>query len=802
MKTKNYYYLFITAVISLFTHNRLHSQGCTSITVSASSTAVCAGQSSTLTASGVNGTQFTWSNGNSGAILIVSPTITTSYWVTGKKGTCIDTKTITVTVENSPAISVNSGAICSGQTFTMLPSGAVTYTFSSGSAVVSPTATTAYYVTGSSALGCISTSAAVSNVTVNALPIITVNSGSICEWGAFVMNPSGAATYTFSSGSATVFPNSSTSYSVTGTSAEGCSSALPAISNVTVHPAPVISVNSGTICSGQSFTMVPSGAFTYTFSSGSAIVSPTTSSSYSVTGTSDQGCVSSTSPAISNVSVNDPPFISVNSGAICSGQSFTMVPSGAETYTFSSGSPVVSPTVNTSYSVNGTSADGCVSSSPAISNVTVNSLPVISVNSGSICSGQSFTMIPAGAETYTFSGGSSVVSPIATTSYSVNGTSAEGCVSSSPAISNVTVNSLPVISVNSGSICSGQSFTMIPSGAETYTFSSGSAVVSPTVNTSYSVSGTSAEGCVSSSPAISDVTVNTLPVISVNSGSICSGESFTIIPSGASTYTFSGGSAVVSPTTTTSYSVTGTSAEGCVSSLPAISNVTVYTAPIVYCGPDQTLYYGYGPVQCATLSGSAWGAPGPYQYSWSNGGVTQSISVCPTVTTVYDLTVSANGCYGNGQITVNVLDVNCGNNGNKVVVCHNGHTICIAAAAVPAHLAHGDILGPCLYQSKMIPGEPEAEVEEVNEVQRTLSVYPNPNAGSFVIEFGKKETTKQLKIEVKNVIGKVVNYKIQELNDDSFIKYVELDKSLPAGIYFLYLTVGKEVHVTKMILER
>ena len=44
----------------------------------------------------------------------------------------------------------------------------------------------------------------------------------------------------------------------------------------------------------------------------------------------------------------------------------------------------------------------------------------------------------------------------------------------------------------------------------------------------------------------------------------------------------------------------------------------------------------------------------------------------------------------------------CGNNNNKVVICHippgnpsNAHTITISQSAVQAHLAHGDSLGPC-----------------------------------------------------------------------------------------------------------
>lgn len=50
----------------------------------------------------------------------------------------------------------------------------------------------------------------------------------------------------------------------------------------------------------------------------------------------------------------------------------------------------------------------------------------------------------------------------------------------------MTVNAMPSITVNSRSICAGNSFTINPSGANTYTFSNGS-VVTPTSNTSYTV---------------------------------------------------------------------------------------------------------------------------------------------------------------------------------------------------------------------------------------------------------------------------------------------------------------------------
>ena len=66
----------------------------------------------------------------------------------------------------------------------------------------------------------------------------------------------------------------------------------------------------------------------------------------------------------------------------------------------------------------------------------------------------------------------------------------------------------PTITVNSGAICAGQSFTINPTGANTYTIQGGNAVVSPSISTTYTVIGTSAAGCESLAFATSSLTVN------------------------------------------------------------------------------------------------------------------------------------------------------------------------------------------------------------------------------------------------------------------------------------------------------
>jgi hypothetical protein len=269
------------------------------------------------------------------------------------------------------------------------------------------------------------------------------------------------------------------------------------------------------------------------------------------------------------------PTITVNSGAICAGQSFTINPTGANTYTIQGGNAVVSPSINTSYTVAGTSTAGCVSQAFATSNLIVNANPIITVNNGVICAGQNFTINPNGANTYTIQGGNAVVSPTSNASFTVAGTSTAGCKSLGFATSNLTVNPNPTITVNSGAICAGQNFTINPNGANTYTIQGGNPVVSPNSNSSYTVAGTSTSGCKSQGFATSNLTVNANPTITVNSGFICAGENFTIYPNGANTYSIQGGNAVVSPTINITYTVAGTNTAGCVSQAVATSSLTV-----------------------------------------------------------------------------------------------------------------------------------------------------------------------------------------------------------------------------------
>ncbi len=238
----------------------------------------------------------------------------------------------------------------------------------------------------------------------------------------------------------------------------------------------------------------------------------------------------------------------------------------------------------------------------SIYNFGVASLSLTVSNSASICPGASIQLNANGANTYTWNTSANtnsiLVTPSVTTSYTVNGTSGT-CTAS--ATSTITVLDTPSLSVNSGSICSGSSFTLNPSGAATYTFEGGNSVVTPSSNSTYSVIGTGTNGCISQA-VTSSVTVNGLPNVSAISSSslICAGETATLTASGALNYVWntSGTTAVivVSPSSSANYTVTGTDANNCsntftlaqsVSPCTGIAENTQATALVAYPNPTN-----------------------------------------------------------------------------------------------------------------------------------------------------------------------------------------------------------------------
>jgi PKD repeat protein len=514
------------------------------VNATASPTTICLGSTATLTATGAN--SYTWSNGlGNGGTKTVSPTATTTYTVTGTSTVtgCSNTANVTVTVNSLPTVTATGSptAICAGASANLTAGGANSYSWNNGlgagaNKTVSPTSTTTYTVTGTNTTtGCSNTANV--TITVNPLPTIstTATPSSICIGASTTIAASGASTYTWNNGlgagaSHTVSPTANTTYTVTGTSAAGCVNT--ANITVTVNPLPTVnaSATSTTVCAGSATTLNAAGANTYTWNNGlgagaSHNVSPTTNTTYTVTGTSAAGCSNTASVSIT---VNALPTVtaSASPATVCIGSSTTVSASGANTYTWDNGlgagtSHLVSPTATTTYTVTGTNtATGC--SNTSIVTVTVdNNAPVVvaTVSSNTLCIGDTLIVDASNSpniDTYNWnlSGGLPASSNNATEQvvYSTAGTyfvslsASNSCGSNNSYSQQITVNPLPnvVAMPASDMICIGSSTTITASGANNYLWSpstglsssSGAMVTaSPSVSTTYVVTGYDANGC-------------------------------------------------------------------------------------------------------------------------------------------------------------------------------------------------------------------------------------------------------------------------------------------------------------------
>jgi len=283
----------------------------------------------------------------------------------------------------------------------------------------------------------------------------------------------------------------------------------------------------------------------------------------------------------------------------------------------------------------------------------------------------SIPMTPSGSYTWNPGGltGSSVTTPTlaTTTVYTVTAPFFGGACTQS---NTYTITVHPKISVTPTDICQGVPTLLTASGAVTYTWTpatglsstSGATVTatapSPTVFTTYTVTGTDANGCVTKAT----VRIRLVPSITIPSYTICTGDSVTIVPTstlevGVSyTDTWSppaGLSSTItpivtaSPSVTTVYTLTVLSQHGCTGS--ATTTVTVGT-PLVTVN-SATIFIG----GTATLTAS-----GAATYSWtpptglsSTTGAT--VTAMPSVTTVYTVVGTFGACSDTAISTVTVI---------------------------------------------------------------------------------------------------------------------------------------------------
>ncbi len=683
--------------------------------------AVCAGDPATLTVS-LGGQDYSWSDGTTTAqSLTVSPAVTTTYTVTVTDASgCSSTGDFEVVVDAVPVATLtvteasgtldNDGTICEGDAVTIgVSEGGLSYLWSDGGSAtqtiaVGPVSTTTYTVTVTSAAGCTSTSE--TTITVNPLPVpsiaITENSGTtpddgiLCDGDAATLDAGTFASYEWSNAgeiTPTISVNTSGDYTVTVTSADGCT-ATSSVS-ITVNPLPVPSIviteNSGTtpddgiLCAGDAATL-DAGTFAgYEWSNAGEItptISVSTSGDYTVTVTTADGCTATSSVSITvnplpvpSIAITENSGTTPDDGILCAGDAATLDAGTFAGYEWSNAgeiTPTISVNTSGDYTVTVTDVNGCEATASV--SITVNTLPstIISISEtsgianddGILCAGDAATLDAGTFDSYVWSNAGEITPTISVSTsgdYTVTVTTADGC--TAEATTSIVVNPLPIANIavtdasgttnDDGIICEGDLATLDAGTFASYEWSNAGEITSTITTTTggtFTVTVTDANGCTAT--ASTTIISNPIPTPSIaitdssgaanDDGILCAGDAAILDAGAFAGYEWSNAGEItptISVTAAGIYTVTVTSADGCT----ATATATIITNPNPVPNISGTLEFCAG--ECTVLDAGIFDS-----YEWSNGNMTQTPTIC--IPGDYTVTVTEGGCTGTAMVTV------------------------------------------------------------------------------------------------------------------------------------------------------
>jgi len=461
---------------------------------------VCENQSINFT--GAGGTTYTWtgpgfnSNAPNPVISVAQMTNGGIYTLTvSDNNNCVNSTTLNLVVNPLPIIATGNHTVCENSPINLFANGANTYAWTGpnfySANVQNPTIPVAavnmtgqYVIIGTSAQNC--TSAAVSNVTVIALPTPNFTSNSpICVGAQLTLNGTGGTTYTWTGPNGFSSNLQNPNIPVTTMAANGNYSLMVTVGICTamtsgaviVNPLPTPTITSnGPVCLTQQLNLSGPGGYTFSwqgpngysaFGNNPSIPFATNlnAGTYTATATDGNNCTNTVTMV---VVINPFPIISAVGSTVCSGKTVSLSASGGTVYTWSGPSGFTSSdqtplilngdiSMIGQYSVTVTNSNGCTSTS--ITNVHVNVLPTVTVSVNTpVCSNQTINL-NAGSLTglsYVWSGPKGFTStqqnPQLTnveTSfsgfYTVTVTDNIGCTAKEPIA--VLVNPLPVVSI-------------------------------------------------------------------------------------------------------------------------------------------------------------------------------------------------------------------------------------------------------------------------------------------------------------------------------------------------------------------
>jgi len=432
--------------------------------------------------------------------------------------------------------------------------------------------------------------------------------------------------------------------------------------------------------------------------------------------------------------------------------------------------------------------------------------PVIS-GATSFCDGGSTTLVASGAETYTWSTGATndtiSLSPVSTATYYVAGGSIT-CFIKDTLFFTVTVNPLPVVGASSNppNICPGSQITLSGSGASTYTWSNGVvdgvSFTSPTVTTTYTVTGTDNNGCTDTStitvspstPAAPNICMATVDSLSLNNVLIWDK---TLYPAAAMFYIYRDTAnnnyaqiAAIPPTALSEYTDTARSI-GAVNGDP---NITTYRYKMGYldtCGtlsamsPYHNTIYNYNISSLFLwnhyeIQGQATPVPGLSNYVLKRDNLGGTGTYVTAATAGASSTSINDPQYATWQTTAD----------------WRVETIWNITCTPTARQGINESMGTIVKSKSNITNN---KTTGIGLIDRLFSVYPNPTSGNIGLAFNHNVTGK-FTVKILSADGREIysRYFVNAVHNES----IDLSE-LSNGIYLLQVITESGTSTKRII---
>ena len=390
-------------------------------------------------------------------------------------------------------------------------------------------------------------------------------------------------------------------------------------------------------------------------------------------------------------------------------------------------------------------------------------------------------------------------------------------------------------------ICSGSTNTYsitAVSGATSYNWTlpggwTGTSTTNSIITTASATSGnitvTATNTCGTSAASSQAITVNTIPATpGTISGTttICSGSSNTYsitAVAGATSYTWTlpGGwtgtsttNSIITTASATSGNISVTATNACgTSAASSTTTVTVNALPVVSLGPNI--------IQCGGTAMLDAGNTGSI-YLWSDLSTSQTLTVSTSGTYIVVVT-NVNGCMGSDSAVVTInSNPTVTASASSVVVCVDDAVVSLTGTPTGGVWSGSGVSGSNLNPSIAGVGAQTASYSYTdangcsniatvnvqvnacvgfveNILANGVSVYPNPNNGSFTLSVNANVA--DLTIKITDMQGRVVYASVENNVNAGFVKQISLDTQ-SSGMYLMHIIANGEQRTEKIAVQK